>query len=366
MRKLRQMGCGALLSAGLATGVWAQEPVTVPKVNPQAGLAAAPDAHGPMQLNVVVAPGGQKSAPIAGLPESAFTLTVDGKSQAITSFKALTEQQAPVKVVLVIDDVNISYSRLAYERQEIGKYLKSNEGRLSNPTALAVVTDTNVEITGFNADGNGLSDTLNGKEIGLRDLRRSAGFYGAQERLDISLRALGRMIAQLGQQPGRKAIVWISPGWPLLSGPYIQLSLREEQAIYGEVAAFTNALRRADVTLYAVDPLGAGQAPLRTFYYEEFLKQPRKPSQAVLGSLGLQVLAIQSGGQAVSSSNDIAELIARSVADTQAYYQLEFMPPPADAPGEFHAIAVQVNQPHVTVRTRQGYYSPTEIQPAAQ
>ena len=121
--------------------------------------------------------------------------------------------------------------------------------------------------------------------------------------------------------------------------------------------AISTQLREAHVTLYSVDPLGASQGPLSTFYYQEFLKPVRKPSQVVLGDLGLQVLAVQSGGLALSSSNDIASLLQQCADDTKASYELSYTPPPSDAPNEFHAIQVKVAEPHLVARTRQGYYA---------
>ena len=343
--------CGGLVMCALVAGAAAQAPQ-----EPQ--TSDMPAVAGPIRLNVVVVPQGGRHDPVPGLPESAFSVLDNGKPQAITSFKAFTEEQAPVKVILVVDDVNIAYTRLAYERNQLEQYLHGSEGKLTNPTMLGLVTDTSIELTPqFTTDGNELGKALDDKEIGLRDLRRDSGFYGAQERLQISLRAFGQIVAKAATIPGRKAIVWISPGWPLLSGPAVQLSNKQQDGIFHEVMGFSAQMRHADVTLYSVDPLGAGQGPLSTYYYEEFVKAPRKVTQTVLGNLGLQVLAIQSGGQAVSSSNDVAALIAECVADTKAYYELTFAPPPPDAPEQFHEIDVKVNEAHLIARTRQGYYA---------
>ena len=326
-------------------------------------IAQTPDplskpAGGPIALNVVVTPDHKNSEPLPQLPQSAFTVLDNGKPQTLTSFHALTGKAQPVKTFLVVDAINISFTRLAYEREEIEKYLKAHEGQLASPTVLAVVSDTSTEATpNFTTDGNQLSQVLDSKTIGLRDLRRSSGFYGAEDRLDLSLRALQNLIAQAAKQPGNKAIVWVSPGWPLLSGPNVQLSGKQSQSIFQRIVALSTQMRTAHVTLYGVDPLGASQGPLSTFYYEQFLKGVRKPSQVALGDLGLQVLAVQSGGLALSSSNDIAALLQRCADDTKASYEITYAPPPADAPNEYHEIQVKVAEPHLLARTRQGYYS---------
>ncbi len=324
--------------------------------NTEPGTAAA--SRAPLHLNVVVTPNSSSGAPVAELPQSVFTVLDNGQPQPLASFRAVSGSAEPVKTFLVIDAININFTRLAYERTEIDKYLKAREGRLAQPTSLAVITDTSTEATpGFTTDGSLLSQTLESKTIGLRDIRRSSGFYGAEDRLGLSLRALASILNTAATIPGRKAIVWVSPGWPLLSGPGVQLTAKQSDGIYHQIMGLSTQMRQANVTLYSVDPLGAGEGPGRTFYYEQFLKGVRKPSQVQLGDLGLQVLATQSGGLALSSSNDIAALLSRCATDLQASYELSYVPPPADAPEEYHQIQVKVAEPHLIARTRAGYYA---------
>jgi hypothetical protein len=115
------------------------------------------------------------------------------------------------------------------------------------------------------------------------------------------------------------------------------------------------------MTLYNVDPLGVADAgALRTFYYKEFLKAVRTPNQVSLGNLGLQVLATQSGGLVLNSSNSLADEIVRCVADANAFYVLSFEGLPGDGPDDYHAIDAKVDRPGVVARTRAGYYAQPE------
>ena len=95
----------------------------------------------------------------------------------------------------------------------------------------------------------------------------------------------------------------------------------------------------------------------RTFYYQDFLKGVGKPGQVSVGDLSLQVLAIQTGGLALTSNNDIVSLLQNCYADTEAYHELSFDPPPADHRDEYHNLIVQVAKPGLTARTRTGYYA---------
>jgi VWFA-related protein len=117
-------------------------------------------------------------------------------------------------------------------------------------------------------------------------------------------------------------------------------------------------LRQARITLYNVDPLGVEDtATIRTSYYEEFLKGVTSPSHAVPADLSLQVLAVQSGGRVVNSSNDLTAEIANCAADANAFYVLSFNASPADQANEYHSLVVKVERPDVKVHTRSGYYA---------
>jgi VWFA-related protein len=88
-----------------------------------------------------------------------------------------------------------------------------------------------------------------------------------------------------------------------------------------------------------------------------FLKGVSKPNQAQLGDLGIQVLASQTGGLVIEGNSDVAGMIQRCVTDTQTWYSIGFDPAPADKPNEYHHIELNVNQPGLAVRTRDGYYA---------
>jgi VWFA-related protein len=116
-------------------------------------------------------------------------------------------------------------------------------------------------------------------------------------------------------------------------------------------------LREARITLYCVDPVGAAESVGRALDYEVFMEGLRNSSQAEFGDLALQVLAVQSGGQAFSGSNDVGGMLKSAYEDGSAYYELTFNPTPAEHPDEYHQIEVKVSQPGLTARTRQGYYN---------
>jgi VWFA-related protein len=253
---------------------------------------------------------------------------------------------------------------VAYAREGIERYLKSNEGQLPQPTSIAVLSDTGAQIAeSFSKDGNALSDSLEHHEIGLRQITRSSEWGGA-ERLDICLKALEQLIQYVASTHEKTELIWISPGWPLISGPRMYLDTKQEQHIFDQIVTLSTQMRAIDLTLYNVNPVGVQESLQRSDYYEAFLKGVAKPSQAELGNLALQVLAVQSGGLAIESNSDVSGMIQRCVMDTQSWYSIGFDPLPADKQNEYHHIEMKVDQPGMVVRTRDGYYANPMTAPA--
>jgi VWFA-related protein len=315
----------------------------------------SPSASGRIYLDVVVTP--KSGPPVTGLTQQDFTLLDNKAPQAIATFQALGGSRDPVDVILVVDAVNTGFQNISFARDEIDKFLRIDGGHLAHPTALAFLTDTGVQIQdGFSSDGNELVASLDQHTVALRTIRRSAGFYGAAERYQLSLDALTGILTREAQRPGRKVIFWISPGWPLLSGPRVEVDSKQQQQIFDNIVRLSSQMQLARTTLYSVDPLGTADLA-RTFYYKEFLKGVSKPSQALPGDLGLQVLATQSGGLALSTSNDVSSLLQQCLADTQAYYEISFDPPLADQRNAYHHLEIHLANSKLIARTRQGYYA---------
>lgn len=139
-------------------------------------------------------------------------------------------------------------------------------------------------------------------------------------------------------------------------GPAIQLSFNQQKQIFGSVVDLSDQLRNARITLYAVDPLGAEESLSRDLYYQAFLDGVVKPRDVNIGNLALQVFAAQTGGLVINS-NDVTEMLQRSMRDTTAYYEITYKPGPAEHLDEYHHIQVQIARPGVTARTLRGYYA---------
>ncbi|HEV2399957.1 MAG TPA: VWA domain-containing protein [Candidatus Sulfotelmatobacter sp.] len=318
--------------------------------------AKVPVDNNVIHLDVVVTP--RSGPPVRGLEEKDFTVLDNKVPVKITSFQALRGRDAPVKILIVIDDVNTGFRRIAYERQEIGKVLNLDSGNLRHPTALAVFTDSGTQIQDeFTQDGKVLGTTLDQYTIGIHTIPRSGGVYAAQERYQLSIAALQQIAERELTLPGRKIVLWISPGWPLLSGASNYSTSKQEQEVFDAITTLSTLLRQARITLYSIDPLGTDDFN-RAFNWKAYLKPVSSPYQAEYGNLALQVLAVQSGGLVLTNRNDLAEMLRLCLADIQSYYEMSCSVPNSGKKDAYHHLEVRVAKPDVTARTREGYYSP--------
>jgi len=316
---------------------------------------ADPPASQNLRLDVVVDT--KSGQPLPNLRQQDFTVLDNKTPRPITYFKIKSTADEPVSVIILVDAVNIPFQMVAWSRQEVEKYLKTNEGQLPYPTSIALLTDQGVQIdNGFSTDGNALSDGLEHHDIGLRQITRNSE-WGGNERFDICNKALQKLIAFASYLPGRKIVLWVSPGWPLLSGPRMDLSSNQEQQIFNEIVDISTRLRQVDLTVYDISPIGVTESLERADYYEAFLKGITKPNQVQFGNLGLQVIAVQSGGLALEGNSDVAGMIQRCLADAKSWYEIGFTPLPADKPNEYHHIEIKLYQRDLSARTRDGYYA---------
>jgi VWFA-related protein len=310
-------------------------------------------------LDVVVTD--KSGSPVTGLQQQDFTILDDKQPETIVSFHATdnTANPADQQAILVLDAVNTSYRSLGYLRQELEKFLQKSGNQLPVPMSLVVLTDKAIQMQPSpSRDPKVLLDYLKSNDTGLRISDRSQGFYGAADRQLISIPALQGIVTYEAKQPGRKLLIWLSPGWAILTGPNIELAKRDQEALFKSIVEMSTTMRQNRVVLYSVDPLGtadAGGGP--TYYYQNFLKGVVSVNKTERGNLALQVIATQSGGRVLNSVNDISGSIASCLKDAQAYYTLAFDSAEPDEPNEYHNLQIKLEKSHLVARTRTGYYS---------
>jgi VWFA-related protein len=227
----------------------------------QAGAPASAASTKPdrtVTLEVVVTDKAGK--PVSGLQEQDFTLLDDKLTQKLRTFHAMAAATSPtpVEIILLVDSVNATFQTVAAARQEIAKFLGQGGGKLALPVAMGFFSNAGIKLQSSpTRDGQAVLAFFDENSNGLRTITQSGGFYGGIERQQLSLRALALLAETVEKMPGRKLLVWISPGWPLFSGPGLDLTLKQRQGIFQSVVGLSGLLRQADITMYEVDPLRA-------------------------------------------------------------------------------------------------------------
>jgi VWFA-related protein len=211
-------------------------------------------------------------------------------------------------------------------------------------------------------DGNRLADELNKAES---TTTHSILLTTQTEpiRMTLSLNALQRIIEAENQKAGRKILIWIGDGWPMLENSYYLFTERDHRPWFDGVVTSSGDLREARVTLYSIyptDPATTDEPHVQ--HYRSFLKGVPSVHQVRPGNLALPVLAIHSGGRALDAPGNLGDQIASCIAEAKFYYTLTFDPATAKHVDEYHELAVRVDQPRLKARTSAGYYGEPVLQ----
>jgi VWFA-related protein len=180
------------------------------------------------------------------------------------------------------------------------------------------------------------------------------GADGAVERFQLSAKNFSVITESQMQTAGRKLLVWLGPGWPLVNNDRTSFNENVRRQNFEAISMLLNRMREVQVTAYNVRSFADDYS--NSDYYQQFLKPVTKMAESDSGDLALGVLAVESGGRVTSPSNDVAVEIASCVGEARAYYTLKFEPVAIGKVGSYHSIEVKVARPDVKVRAVVGYY----------
>jgi VWFA-related protein len=348
--------CLFLFSCLLQKASSAQQPATSP----------ASATNHEVVLDVVVTDSSGKV--VSGLKQEDFTVKDNKALQQVHSFHAATatlngttlKSDPPVEIILVLDAYNATIKEIEREREGIRTFLGQNGAHLARPVSLAILTaNGTTTVTGPSLNGNALINYFDKTVTEFRSVPGTSGIYGRLERFNTSIRAFDSMIdSTAAKRPGRKLLIWIGNGWPLISGLVAEhnLSQKEKDKAFEIIAATSVALRQARITVYNANSIEVGNV-FETQFYDGYLKPVTSWKDAYFGNLGLQVIATQTGGQVLNASSDLVAEITTCIADADAFYVMSYQAPPADHPNEYHAITVGIARPGLTARSLTGYYN---------
>jgi len=192
--------------------------------------------------------------------------------------------------------------------------------------------------------------------------------------VEYSVDALERMISSLAGLPGRKAVVHVSSGIPMLAGeemfhavaekfntpqPYAEIGRHDTSRSFEKVDRIANANR---VTFYTVDAGGLQNLKFGSAEYGGFVdpKFRRTLDSIVPENLQapLRLMALETGGKAIVNQNNILPALVSAAEDFRYFYSLGISAADAST-GRYHSIEVKLKNPRkgVKLRHREGYRS---------
>lgn len=321
-------------------------------------------------LSVVVTD--KSGNPVTGLTKDDFRVLEDDHLQAIASFEpaaelasspaaesaataALPAIDAPPPATLVLDQLNTKSEDLMFAVEKIRDFLRAQPPHLSQPTSLYSLTKRGLELLAPpTQDRDSLLAVFKKSIVELPPHSlESGGVQGGADRLVTSLLALDEMALGSAHQKGRKNIIWIGNGIPILSASGVDLSNR---ARFLDWVHYTvNWLEESQTTVYTVNPAGLEVAP-ETRAVD--LRNALVPQTGLtLSDLVFESLAPESGGAIFRSRNDVDVAIATALRDGFSSYTLSYYPRNDKWDSTFRRIRVLVNRTGLTARTQRGYYA---------
>ncbi len=349
-----------LIAFLIAPWSYAQERPAAPPQNAQASGPLLRSTTRAVVLDVTVTD--QRGNPVGNLTRKDFTVLENDTAQSIASFESSTTlqqktAQAPSRTVILIDELNTQFIDIAYARYSVEKYLKRASGRqLEQPAQLLALTDHGLVLA--------CDYTRNGGEL-LRALEQlpaiipfklGLGASALGDRVNISLGALEEIARASAHSGQRTTVVWVSPGFPIVTPMNMDPDDREK--LLDALRKMSDMLLRSRVTVYSVDPRavfndGANRAVDAMF-------SSSYSASTVFGDLALERLALETGGRAFYGRNDVDNLVAASILQSNTFYTLSYYPSDTDYNGQFRKIHIQVNRSGLKPLTRLGYYAVAE------
>lgn len=294
-----------------------------------------------VRLNVGVVD--QKGHPVTSLNRANFEVFEDGVKQEITRFEPT---EAPFSVVLMLDMSGSTLSFRPVIRQSAFRFLDA----LSPNDRVAVVEfyDKINLRNDFTTDRATIVNSIN-----VSNGRGKTYLYKA---LDFALEKLSK------EKSRRKAIIVLTDG--------IDTQVKDkdrdllDKVPDAQIAStlktdgseiLTSVLNRADSQGVTIYPLGLPTGdPLKLAD-----PTPRQLAMYKAARDRLQFVADRTGGtfNAINRLEEMGRLYAQVAADLRTLYTVEYQPSNTKRDNKWRAIRIDVRNPDLISRTRQGYYA---------
>ncbi|MGD9628306.1 MAG: VWA domain-containing protein [Pyrinomonadaceae bacterium] len=285
----------------------------------------------------------QRGRPITSLARPNFTVFEDGVKQEISHFELAS---APFSVVMMLD---MSGSTKSF-RQNIALSAARFLDALAPADRVAVIE--------FYNKVNLLNDFTSDRRVIAHSIQvaNGSGETNLYKGLELALDKLGK------EGNRRKAIVVLTDGVDTnaKNGDRDFLSKLNEQDIPTAIRADQN--QELNRILDRADRLGVTIYPLALPTGDPAKLADPTPLQVAMWTAArsrLQLIADRTGGtlNSIRRLDEMGKLYAVIAADLRTLYTLEYQPTNVIRDGKWRAIKVEVTDPSLIARSRQGYFA---------
>lgn len=369
-------------------------------------------------VNLDVFVNDKKGKPLAGLRQEDFEILEDGKPVEVTNFYAeggtaaraagqpgatpapVRSEEQKLHLVIFVDDVNTQPMNRGRILDHVDEFL--DQTLAPGDQVMLVRYDNGLDVRRmWTADVAQLKadvDVLKGMasdrrawasswEQAIDDLIEAlyVGGWGpiaenrlqawAEQERDVvqgALNGLDAVIGWIAGVPGRKAILYVSDGLPIVPGDELMSwaadrsnSMRGSGRISGLASQSNDMSKRfRDVTAHA-SRNRVGIYPIEAWGARA--NRGRQISSTIIANRqnGLRFLAEDTGGRVMLNAGDPISALKLMEEDLSAFYSLGYRPARA-ADGREHKIEVRVKAKGATVRHRQWYRDKTVAESVAE
>lgn len=207
----------------------------------------------------------------------------------------------------------------------------------------------------------------------------------------LTIRALSLIARHMAGVPGRKNLIWMSSGFPIViatkddmqptveisSGGAIVKNMPSRDRIIGNaegtllldmIEKSIRQINASGVAVYGVDvnglivPMASAES---TFAFEVANRALARIDNEREAQAGLTEFSSRTGGLATLNSNDISGALNRALDDARYSYSLAYHTTNGKSDGKFRKIEIKVKRPGVKLRYRNGYNADEEGKEAA-
>ena len=308
---------------------------------------------------------------------------------------------------LVVDDLGLSFDNVYWVQQSLRKFVKDQmqEGDLvaiirtgSGIGALQSFTSNRDQLLAaidkikWNSQGRGgintftpIETTLSGDLSGQIDSQgKVKSVAGTEEEKEFqnqieqfrnenfavgTLGALNYVIRGMRDLPGRKSLMLISEGFPIISRTG---GIPTQSRIFDSLKILADLANRSSVVVYTLDPRGLQVPAMATAEDDIKITPPNaagsddlqtREENFVDAQQSLRYLAYETGGIPYVNQNNLVNGLQKAVEDQKGYYLIGYQPNTDTfdpTKNKFNKLTVKLKRDDLKVRYRSGFFGITD------